>query len=242
WPVRTQGDLEAIVTKTLDWTSIDNPESAIWVTDSEDSRSGSFTAQADRMIAPLAEAGWDEARLDRVYFADVAQRPGASRADSARMNLFDQLEQGRALTGFVGHGSPAMWTFQGLLTPDDIKDLYNDGNPTLIGTMTCYTSYFVSPESDTVAHRWMNGYRENAAGARIEGVPNGAVAIHGAATLSQYRGNEIFARKVQELQLAGETLGRATLIARREAQANRMTDNVINWTLLGDPTLTLQSE
>lgn len=240
WPVRSRGDLDAIVEKTLAWPEIANPQSAIWVTDSEDADSGSFVAQAERMIAPLVQAGWDEQQLDRVFFAEVAQRPGASRADSARMDLFDQLEQGRALTGFVGHGSAAMWTFQGLLTPDDLKDLYNEGNPTLIGTLTCYTSYFVSPYSDSVAHRWMNGYREGATGARIEGVPNGSVAIHGAATLSRYTQNEMYARTVLEAQLQGMTLGQAVEAGRRAARDRAMPDLVINWTLLGDPTLSLR--
>ena len=95
----------------------------------------------------------------------------------------------------------------GAVDADDFNDLYNEGKPTLIGTLTCYTSYFVSPLNDTVAHRWMNGYREDAAGNRIPGVPNGAVAIHGAATLSNYAQNEVFARNVLEYQLDGLTLG-----------------------------------
>ena len=100
------------------------------------------------------------------------------------------------LTGFVGHGAPTMWSFQGMVTPDDLTDLHNEGKPTMIGTMTCYTSYFVSPAGDSVAHRWMNGYRENAAGNRIPGVANGAAAIHGAATLSDYGANETFMQAV----------------------------------------------
>jgi len=160
-----------------------------------------------------------------------------SRADSARTEYFEELEQGRSLSGFIGHGAPAMWTFQGLLTPDDLKDLYNEGNPTLIGTLTCYTTYFVSPFSDTVAHRWMNGYREDAAGNAIEGVPNGAVAIHGAATLSNYAQNELIARRVLEAQLQGDTLGAAVQSARVYAADQGLSDQVLNWILLGDPTL-----
>jgi hypothetical protein len=105
--------------------------------------------------------------------------------------------------------------------------------------MTCYTTYFVSPSGDTVAHRWMNGYREDAAGNAIPGIPNGAVAVHGAVVLSDYSQNEIFAGEVLTHQLTGQTLGRATLLARREASRRNMGDLVKNWTLLGDPTLRL---
>jgi len=239
WPVRTTGDLQAIVTKTLDWPNITNPHSAIWLTDSEDGRNAGFTAQADRMLGQLEQAGWNEALLDRVYFSDVEIKPGLSVAASARAEYFAKLEQGRALTGFVGHGAPSMWSFQGLLGGNDLAELANEGNPTLIGTQACYTTYFVSTSSDAVAHRWMNGYRLDAAGNRIPGAANGAVAVHGAATLSDYNQNERFAREVLQHQLEGDTLGEATLEARRHAQRTGMKDLVINWTLLGDPTLQL---
>lgn len=241
WPVRTAGDLDAVVTKTLQWAAVANPRSALWVTDSEDRSPGSFRDQAERMIAPLVDSNWAVQGVDRVFFDDVAPEPGSTTAATARAQIFDALAQGRSLTGFVGHGSPGMWTFQGLLRPDDISDLYNEGNPTLIGTMACYTSYFVSPTSDSLAHRFMNGYRENATGQRIEGVANGAVAIHGAATLSNYFHNEVFARQVLDAQLKGLTLGEAVETARSQSADNGIEDLVINWTLLGDPTLRIES-
>jgi len=239
WPVRTMGDLSAIVTKTLDWSGgTDTLSNGAWVADSQDPNQPSFAAQLDEMVAPLFDAGWPANSVERILLDEVQPEPGVSNVDAARQAYFDRLEIGRSLSGFVGHGAPAMWTFQGLLTPDDIDGLYNEGRPTLIGTLTCYTSYFVSPFSDTVAHRWMNGYRENAAGDRIAGVPNGAVAIHGAATLSNYDQNGWFARNVLELQLAGRTLGQAVLEVRELASPS--SDQVINWTLLGDPTIAIR--
>jgi len=240
WPVRTLGDLQAIVSKTLDWPDVAADRGIVWVTDSEDSRNGSFVAQADRMIDLAADAGWSDDAQSRIYWDDVPVAPGQAVSTAAREQLFDAIETGRALTGFVGHGSPGMWTFQGLLRPNDLKDLYNEGNPTLIGTLTCYTSYFVSPYAESVANRWMNGFRVDAAGSAIPGVPNGAVAIHGAATLSDYGENEVYARTVLEAQLQGMTLGQAIEAGRHAALHQVMPDLVINWTLLGDPTLSLQ--
>ena len=240
WPVRSAADLQSIVTKTLDWSGdAEALSNAVWVTDSQDSAQPSFRAQAERLMEPLQFNGWLDSEIAGIYFDEIPQNGAMSRADSTRVAYFDALEQGRSLSGFIGHGSPAMWTFQGLLSPEDIADLYNEGNPTLIGTLTCYTTYFVSPFSDTVAHRWMNGYREDAAGDEIAGVPNGAVAIHGAATLSKYSQNEWVARRVLEKQLEGKTLGQAVHEVRSDAAANGLTDQVINWMLLGDPTLRL---
>jgi hypothetical protein len=204
---------------------------AVWVADLEEPGQPSFQAQANRLMDQLVDAGWTESQIDSVFLDDVAS------PDSGRDQLFGLLEQGRAFTGFVGHGAPSMWTFDGLLVPNDLAGLDNYGVPTMISTSTCYTSYFVSPFSETVAHRWMNGYDEDAQGNPIPGAQNGAVAIHGAATLSNYRQNEFVVSKVQGYQLEGMTLGQAVLQARRDAAERGLDDQVINWGLLGDPTL-----
>jgi len=239
WPVRSLDDLRSIVTKTLDWKGMQGRRDAVWVTDSEDPRQSSFQAQAGRMLEPLLAAQWPQQGLARIDFDQVTPAPGLTVAETARQQLFARLQAGTALTGFVGHGSPTMWTFQGLLSPDDLADLDNVGRPTLISTMTCYTSYFVSPRNDTVAHRWMNGYGEDAFGQPVSGRANGAVAIHGAATLSNYDQNERVAREVLNQQLDGATLGQAIERARDRAALLGLDDQVINWTLLGDPTLKL---
>jgi hypothetical protein len=232
WPVRTLADLESIVYKTLDWSgSMEGLRNAVWVADLEEPGQPSFQAQANRLMDQLVDAGWTESQIDSVFLDDVAS------PDSGRDQLFGLLEQGRAFTGFVGHGAPSMWTFDGLLVPNDLAGLDNYGLPTMISTSTCYTSYFVSPFSETVAHRWMNGYDEDAQGNPIPGAQNGAVAIHGAATLSNYRQNEFVVSKVQGYQLEGMTLGQAVLQARRDAAERGLDDQVINWGLLGDPTL-----
>jgi hypothetical protein len=234
WPVRTLADLESIVYKTLDWSgSMEGLRNAVWVADLEEPGQPSFQAQATRLMDQLIDAGWTESQIDSVFLDDVAS------PDVGREQLFGLLEQGRAFTGFVGHGAPSMWTFDGLLVPNDLAGLDNFGLPTMISTSTCYTSYFVSPYSETVAHRWMNGYDEDAQGNPIPGAQNGAVAIHGAATLSNYRQNEFVVSKVQSYQLEGMSLGQAVLQARRDAAERGLDDQVINWGLLGDPTLTV---
>ncbi len=240
WPVRTQGDLQAIVTKTLDWANRPDQPSAIWMTDFQDSNLPSFTSQAERMIGPLVDGGWMESNIGRVYLDEIAGMVGGNPQGEARQQFFDLLEQGHSMTGFIGHGSAWAWSNDVLVAPQDIGQLNNDGSPTLIGTLTCYTSYFVSPYSDTVAHRWMNGFRLDGHGNQVPGAPNGAVAIHGAATLSNYAQNEIYARTVLQHQLDGKTLGEAVLEARRYASDRNISDLVTNWILLGDPTLTIQ--
>jgi len=117
----------------------------------------------------------------------------------------------------------------------------NEGLPTLVTTLTCYTTYFVSPHTNTLAHRLMAGYRVDEGGSRVGGVANGAVAVHGAATLSGYSDNEQLARTAMEHQIDdGDTLGEAIRQARQAAAGAGHHDTAVNWTLLGDPTLTIE--
>ena len=241
WPVRSMSDLQSVVSKTLDWSfTTSNLQSSVWVTDSDDPNVASFEAQGERMAQTLVNAGWIDSNVDRIHMNSIGHGIGA--ASDARDALFEALADGRSITGFVGHGSPTSWTQQSLLLPSDVGELNNDGYPTLIGTLTCYTSYFVSPFNDTVAHRFMNGYRIGADGEPVFGAPNGAVAVHGAATLSNYLQNEYFAKGVLTRQLEGATLGSAVLLTRQEAAQRGIDDLVVNWTLLGDPTLSMTDE
>lgn len=231
WPVRTLDDLQATVQKAIDWDmNMANQRTSVWLTDERDPRLSPFSSQVERMSGILENAGWSVFPGDQIIFEE------AGSAVAARNQLFDALEQGRSLTGFSGHGSPTFWSFQGILRPQDIAQLQNHGLPTLISTMACYTTYFVSPFSNTLAHTLMNGLALDAAGNFIADA-NGAVAVHGAATLSNIAQNEVFVREVLEAKLAGQTLGEAVLSARTTAAERGIRDLVINWTLLGDPTI-----
>ncbi|MCZ7597350.1 MAG: C25 family cysteine peptidase [Gammaproteobacteria bacterium] len=105
-----------------------------------------------------------------------------------------------------------------------------------VTTLTCYTSYFVSPYADTLANHLLNGYRVDAGGNRVAAAANGAVAVHGAATLSSFINNEAVAAEVLTRQLVGgDTLGEAI----RKVRHGKAGAAAGSWTLLGDPTLTV---
>jgi len=252
WPVRTLSDLEVMVQKTLDWEDpvggTRDDRTSVWVSDSKDPNVPSFQAQAERMIDTLrtpvagdAAQAWPSENITRVFFDELEAAEGLSLAQTARDQLLEAISTGQTVTGFAGHGSPTAWTFQGLLSPRHVSDMDNEGLPTLITTLTCYTTYFVSPYTNTLAHRLMAGYRIGDDGKPVEGIANGAVAVHGAATLSGYSDNENLARTTLERQLEhGDTLGEAIRRARQAAADAGQVDTAVNWALLGDPTLTIE--
>ena len=231
WPVRSVSELNSIVEKTLNWSTA-NDLNAIYITDIEDDELESFEAQAHRMIETISSSELNIGLIE-IYPNKIDLSAGENSIDSARTLLFNDWENTHTLTNFIGHGSPTQWSRHGILASGDLNDLHNENHPTLIGTLTCYSSYFVSPVSNSLSLNLMNGANNST---------NGAVAIHGAATLSNYTGNEIFANHVLEQQLQGKTLGAAILSARTLSQSLGYIDQAINWTLLGDPTLRINLE
>lgn len=228
WPVRSMANLDSIVDKTIQWDNISNTN-AVFVTDTEDGNSSAFKNQSQRLIDLFDADNWNQG-ITQIYTDQMDTSNGASAATQVRQQLFELWENSKTLTSFIGHGSPTQWSRSGILNADDVDDVFNNGTPTLIGTLTCYTSYFVSPRTNTLAHQLLNGSAGNA---------NGAVAVHGAASLSAYSSNELFAKEVLNQQLSGKTLGEAVQQARLQARANGYNDQVINWTLLGDPTIVI---
>ena len=95
--------------------------------------------------------------------------------------------------------------------------------------LACYTTYYQGLNTNTLAHQWLFAGTQ------------GAVAIHGASMLGDFRENGMFAERVlqQQHSISGTVrLGQAILNAKRKmSSANQMLDN---WTLLGDPTLWVQ--
>ncbi|MFK8012311.1 MAG: C25 family cysteine peptidase [Marinicellaceae bacterium] len=230
WPVRNMDELNHIVNKTLQWSET-NDISAIFMTDIEENESNSFELQASNMIQSLLNIEPSLIDITEVFPSKIEINSGENIIDKSRDLLFNGWQNGFSLTNFIGHGSPTQWSQQGILASGDLAGLFNENYSTLIGTSTCYSSYFVAPSTNSLSLNLMNGFN---------GRQNGAVAIHGASTLSSYSGNEIFANHVLEQQLQGETLGKAILSARILSRNLGYNDQVINWVLLGDPTLRIK--
>ena len=102
----------------------------------------------------------------------------------ARNIVTDQINQGVTLTSFFGHSSTNQWSFNGLFTGNDAANLNNVGRPTVVMQWGCWNAYYVSPNEDSMGHRFM-----------MEG-EQGAVAVMGASTLTDANSERQLARLV----------------------------------------------
>ena len=218
-PVRTTQQLAAVVAKTLRYPSAPHARSAVF---EADRRGGptNFSSLSDEFIEQLP-SDWT---AERVYIDELG-------AVEARSTLLGILNSGTALTSFLGHSGPTLWTADNLLSSTDAENLTNHDRPTVVTQWGCWNTYFVTPKYNTLGDKFLLSGEQ------------GAAAVLGAATLSFTESErELATRVFSRLFQSGMTLGEAVQQAKAElARVNpNLLDVLIGWTLLGDPLIRLQ--
>jgi hypothetical protein len=216
FPVRTVTELNGLVAKTLAYDNKTYGGTAVFAADISEP-GAPFASYSDGFIRQLG-GGWG---VTRAYLDN-------SSVVTAQSTLINTINQGVALTNFMGHSSYSIWTFQGLFNSNQAALLTNAGRPTLVTQFGCWNTYYVSPAYNTMAHKLLlSGDR-------------GAAAVMGATTLTQSNSEALLGDLLMlKLATPGETIGDSLLRAKIELAMNHpeMRDVLLGWTLLGDPTM-----
>ncbi len=216
-PVRTTSQLETLLAKRNDYINRDYAGTALLVADGYDQvQQYDFDDDADEIEADYLK----NFQIHKAYVDELGN-------SAARQMVRDQINQGTTLTAFFGHSSTNQWSFNGLFTGPDAANLNNQGKPTIVTQWGCWNAYYVSPNEDSMGHRFM-----------MEG-NRGAVAVMGASTLTSSNAERQLARRVFERLANGERLGDAVTKAKQDyAQDNPSDlDVILGWTVLGFPEL-----
>ncbi len=220
-PVRTRPELDAVIAKILQYQHRGYGGTALVVTDARDSASGFSFSQAGDQFGTALGSGWSvqRAAIDTI---------GAA---AAREKLFHELDQGVALTTFIGHSGLTHWSFDGLFGADDVATLTNSGSPTVVMQWGCWNTYHVDPHFNTLGHRLLL-------------TPDrGAATVLGSATLLETSSADALSKRLAPLLTQrGLSLGDAVTEAKQELAASEpdRVDAILGWTLLGDPALALE--
>ncbi len=226
WAVRDEQDLAAIVDKTKAWHQNRNDDiyqSALLISQPTDSRGLNFSDQINGRVGfPLAELT-EFSEVANVSLQDAIDSGAQDPVAQTRAQIKAAINTGSDLISFNGHGSTAAWGFQGVVNTEFVQSLDNAGQPVIVMPLACYTTYYESPTVNSLAHQWM-----------FAG-DTGAVAVHGASVLGEFRENAIFAERYLRHSKDATTVGQAIKNAKRAmASSNSM---LHNWALLGDPAL-----
>jgi hypothetical protein len=219
FPVRTVAELQSVIDKTFDYAAKDYRRTSVFAADLVES-AASFSEESEDFALALGD-GWDVTRA----YMDWSQLFGA------RGQLIDSINDGVALTSFIGHSGPSAWTFSGLFNSADAAALTNAGRPTVVVQWGCWNTYHVEPAYNTLGH------------ALLLSGDRGAAAVLGSATLLETSSAAALSEKLApKIGLPGATLGEAVREAKKELATARpeLLDVLLGWTLLGDPALVVE--
>lgn len=214
-PVRTLAEAEEAVRKLLAYENQPVRERALLVAGGSD---------ADLDFAQ-ALRGFDEA-LPQPYERRYVVQDQLGLA-AARAELVQAMNAGSSLLGFVGHSAPAQWTFDPLFRATDVATLAANANQPLVLQFGCWTTYYVSPQANTMAHRLLLT------------PARGAAAVFGAAVLMDQASHDRMAAALAPVLIPGQRLGDAIQLA-REKLPIELREAQLGTVLLGDPAMPLR--
>jgi uncharacterized repeat protein (TIGR01451 family) len=209
--VRTTAELDNVVSKTLAYGDKDYGKTSVFAADWD------YTDASNGLLSSMP-TDWTNstAYLDEVGLAQ------------ARAALLGSINNGVALTSFIGHTDDWEWTWDGLFNMYDGPNLTNVNRPTIVVQSGCWNNYYVNPRYTTMGDALLNGGRQ------------GAAAMFGSTTLTLDLNEQKLGKYfLPLLTQPGLTIGRAELLAKRAlAQADPTAlDVLLGNGLLGDPTL-----
>ncbi|MCJ7435583.1 MAG: C25 family cysteine peptidase, partial [Anaerolineales bacterium] len=218
FPVRTSTELDLIVNKTLAYAGKDYGSTAVFVSDKSDGVS--FKNFSNAMLSGLP-SDWV---TDSIYLDDLS-------VAAARDQLIAAMNRGTALVTYMGHSSPATWTFSGLFNTSDAAALTNNGRPFVAVQWGCWNTYYVDPTSYNLVQSFLFSGDQ------------GAAAVLGASTITGVNSQYLLGKLLTPRMVTpGMSIGQALRDAKLElAQAHPdFLDVLLGWSLMGDPALVIE--
>lgn len=216
-PVRTVAEAQEAVRKLVAYEAQPASGRILMVSGGQDQANGLNFRNAVADFAQTLPNSWLRSRVD----VDVV---GAA---SAREALFAGLATGASVISYTGHSAPAQWGFEPLLTASQVGALPANANQPLLLQFGCWTTYFLSPVTQTMSNAWMLSSGK------------GASAVFGSTVLLDQPNHDKMAAALGPRLIAGQRLGDAIDAARAELaeDLSMFTGNevLIGITLLGDP-------
>jgi Peptidase family C25. len=232
-PVRTLSEAQQVVDKIIRYDSEQTPGMwrmrACYVADNMDGYS--HLTEADS-IARLMERLQPDLIISKVYMDAYAHKNvgGLTSVPEARRKLMDELQKGLLLIDYTGHGGPAAWSDEQILTQTDIIRFDYPHLPVWI-TATCDFTNYDHPQTSAGESAMLNP-------------TSGAIALYTTTrvvmNVDNMRMNEALHRSLFTPQSDGYL--RPMGLVMRDAKNSLKSDelNKLNFFLLGDPALRLR--
>ena len=216
-PVRTAAEADRAISKIVNFSPANVPQTALMVADTQGSYYFNFEQANDQASALLPPGMTVQKVYRRLEPSDAA----------ARANIISKINSGAALVNYSGHGNVDVWTGAPIFSGSDAMDLTNGNKLPLVIVMDCLNGYFVAPAIDCIGESLMKA-------------PNGgAVASFASSGLTIPDGQHEMGQRLFQSLYSGQSiaLGDATRLAKA---ATTDIDVRRTWILFGDPTMKIR--
>ena len=215
-PVRTTGELQAVVDKMWAWQNSLAPREALVSSGQSNAESSRELSAVGTTYTDALGSGWETvtAAVDEAGTAAV------------RQSVLEAFASGVPLISYVGHSAYGQWDFTPVLRWQDVAGLGYGGRPAVVLQWGCWNGYYASPEYDTLSSHLL-----------LQPTV-GAVATVGSSNLTSTAAHQGLGSRFMARVAAGDpTVGKALLKAKRELHASdpNTFDAVWGQVLLGDP-------
>jgi len=216
-PARTAAEAETMITKIVNYSPVNQVQSALMVADKIDAKTNFNFEVASEELGGMLPA---TIGMQKVF-----------RGDNSNAVVRDQviggINQGPLLVSFLGHGSVEVWTGGPILSAADVAQLNNGQRLPVFFLMTCLNGYYQNPTRESLAESFLRS------------TSDGAVAVWASSGMTDPYAQMEASRALYQQLFGGEpiTLGEAI---RKAKSANGNIDVRRTWILLGDPSMRLR--
>jgi len=149
-----------------------------------------------------------------------------NRADTnARTTLLAELNNGRFLVNYSGHGAPNLWAATNFYSSADVPSMANGTNYSVFTMLTCLNGYFLAANNDSLAELVLKAQN------------GGGVAVWASSGKTTPDVQEVLARRFYQKTSEGNMTRIGDLIKDAKMNVFGGRDVRLSWTLLGDPLL-----
>lgn len=227
--VRTLGEANMVVSKIVNYSPANSPQSALLVADTQGTYYFDFEAADDQLGALLPPS----LSIQKVY-----RRLAASDA-AAHQDIVDKINAGQVLVIYSGHGNTDIWGGSIFTTADALgcptcnpptqPTLSNGNKLPFVVVMDCLNGYFAVPQPSG----------QSLAEALVKAPNGGAVASFASSGLTIPDGQHQMGQQMFHLLYDGAPI--AIGDASRQAKAATSDQDVRRtWILFGDPTMKIR--
>jgi hypothetical protein len=204
---------------------------------SDDGNGDLFVGRGSEVMANILKNDYPVYNVHKVYLdlhPQVALSAG-QRSPNAERAIDQSIEQGSLIVNYLGHGGPKGWADEQIVTNASVMALRNPNNFTFFTTGTCDFSYFDDPDFTSAGEQALT---DNATGGAIGLFTTTRVVDAGR---NAYLNEAYFNRVLRPVNGKIPSIGTIVMISKNDTHGPGATDdlNNRNYTLLGDPSMTL---